>query len=228
MPFGLPRRGAPKPAPAPAQTSAVPGSGRRGIPFDGLTEEWRLVGRMEVEGRLSDALNRRESIAISEVRWAPLDGSEEMTPAPGLERVDPFDLIAVFAGVGTLPAFTDAERAAHKLHKVPYDVALEVTPIHVVGTVYLFPGSEPDRLLDRSTELVRARHRRCGVAGEPAPQRSRRGRGSRQPVLPARYHPGRPAGRRRGPGAPRDPVQGGGLTVRSAPIPGGGRRGTRA
>ncbi len=153
MPFGLRRRGVPKPAPAPARASDHTGSGRRGIPFDGLTEEWRLVGRMEVEGRLSDALNRRESIAISEVRWAPLDGSEEMTPAPGLERVDPFDLIAVFAGVGTLPALSDAERAAHKLHKVPYDVALEVTPIHVVGTIYLFPGSEPDRLLDRSTEL---------------------------------------------------------------------------
>ncbi len=36
---------------------------------------------------------------------------------------------------------------------MPYDVALEVTPIHVVGTVYLFPGSEPERLLDRSTDL---------------------------------------------------------------------------
>jgi hypothetical protein len=132
---------------------AHPGSGSRGIPFDGLTEEWRLVGRMEVEGRLSDVLNRRESIAISGVHWAPIDGSEEMTPAPGLERIDPFDLIAVFAGVGSLPSFTDAERAAHKLHKVSYDVALELTPFRVVGTVYLFPGSEPERLMDRSTEL---------------------------------------------------------------------------
>jgi hypothetical protein len=108
---------------------------------------------MEVEGRLSDVLNRRESIALSEMHWGPLDGSGEMTPAPGLERVDPFDLIVVFAGVGSLPSLTEAERVAHKLHKVPYDVALEVTPIHVVGTVYLFPGSEPERLLDRSTDL---------------------------------------------------------------------------
>jgi len=152
MPFGLPRRGAPKPAATPP-VPARPGSGSRGIPFDGLTEEWRLVGRMEVEGRLSDVLNRRESIALSGVSWGPLDGSEEMTPAPGLERVDPFDLIAVFAGAGTLPSFTDAERAAHKLHKVSYDVALDVPPIHVVGRVYLFPGSEPERLLDRSTDL---------------------------------------------------------------------------
>jgi len=150
MPFGFPRRGSAKPSPGPS--SARAGSGR-GIPFDGLTEEWRLVGQMEIEGRLSDVLNRRESIAISEVQWAPIDGSEVMTAAPGLERIDPFDLIAVFAGVATLPAFTDAERAAHKMHKVPYDVALQMPPFRVVGTVYLFPGSEPERLLDRSTEL---------------------------------------------------------------------------
>jgi hypothetical protein len=108
---------------------------------------------MEIAGRLSDTLNRRDGIAITDVRWAPIDGSEEMTPAPGLERIDPFDLIAVFAGLATLPAFTDAERAAHKMHKVPYDVALDLSPFRVVGTVYLFPGSEPERLLDRSTEL---------------------------------------------------------------------------
>ncbi len=155
---------------------------------------------MEVEGRLSDVLNRRESIALSEMHWGPLDGSEEMTPAPGLERVDPFDLIAVFAGAGSLPSLTEAERAAHKLHKVPYDVALEVTPIHVIGTVYLFPGSA---------------------------QRSGRGRGPRQPVLPARHRPGRPAGGGCGPGAARDPAARRRLTVRSVPIRGGGRRGTR-
>ena len=151
MPLGFPRRGPKKPAPAAAAARTAPGS--RGIPFDGLTEEWRLVGRMEIEGRLSDVLNRRESIPIADVSWAPADGSEEMTPAPGLERIDPFDLIAVFAGISTLPSFSEAERAAHKLHKVPYDVALEVTPFRVVGTVYLFPGSEPERLMDRSTDL---------------------------------------------------------------------------
>lgn len=151
MPFDFLRRGPKKPASAAAPARA--GSGSRGIPFDGLTEEWRLVGRMEIEGRLSDVLNRRQSIPITSVRWAPVDGSEEMTPAPGLERIDPFDLIAVFAGAGTLPSFSEAERTAHKLHKVAYDVALEVTPFRVVGTVYLFPGSEPERLLDRSSDL---------------------------------------------------------------------------
>lgn len=155
MPFGFLRRGEKKEEPGATAPGARGGSrgGARGLPFDGLTEEWRLVGRMEIEGRLSDVLNRRESIAISDVRWGPMDGSADLEPAPGLERVDPFDLIVVFAGAGSLPTFTEAERAAHKLHKVAYDVALDVTPFRVLGTVYLFPGSEPDRLLDRSTDL---------------------------------------------------------------------------
>ncbi len=154
MPFGFLKRGRSpdegRPGDAPGRGS---GAGRRGAPFHGLTEDWRLSGRMEIEGRLSDVLNRREAIAITDVMWAPLDGSAEPTPAPGLERVDPFDLIVVFAGEGSLPPLTESERAAHRLHKVSYDVALEVPPFRVVGTVYLFPGSDPDRLLDRSTEL---------------------------------------------------------------------------
>jgi hypothetical protein len=102
---------------------------------------------------LSDALNKREAIAISDVQWAPVDGSAALEPAPGLKAVDPYDLIVVLAGEGTLPPLTDAERTAHKVHKIPYDVALEVPPFRVVGTVYLYPGSEPDRLLDRATEM---------------------------------------------------------------------------
>ena len=154
MPFGFLKRGskADQPAAAPGAAKGS-GSGRRGIAFDALTEEWRLVGRIEIEGRLSDVLNRRDEVPITDVSWAPVDGPGELTPAPGLERVDPFDLIVVFAGAGSLPEYGEAERAAHRLHKVPYDVAVEVAPVRVVGTVYLFPGSEPDRLLDRSTEL---------------------------------------------------------------------------
>jgi hypothetical protein len=153
VPFGFLRRGDDKAKAKAGEPKAARAGQRRGIPFDGCTEEWRLTGRMEIEGRLSDVLNRREAIPIADVRWAPIDRPAELEPAPGLEKVDPFDLIVVFAGEATLPAFSDTERAAHKLHKVPYDVTLEVPPFRVVGTVYLFPGSEPDRLLDRSPEL---------------------------------------------------------------------------
>jgi len=141
---------------APAAPAAATPSGPRpriGVAFDGLTEEWRLVGRMNVTGRLSDALNKRESIAIHDVRWAPIDGSAPLVEASGLKSVDPYDLILVLAGEGSMPELTDSERVAHRVHKVAYDVALEVPPFRVVGTVYLHPGSEPDRLLDRATEM---------------------------------------------------------------------------
>jgi hypothetical protein len=145
-----------KKAEAPAPTAPVPSglrASRVGVAFDGLTEEWRLVGRMNVEGRLSDALNKRESITIHDVQWAPIDGSAPLVDAPGLKSVDPYDLILVLAGDGSMPELTDTERAAHRVHKVSYDVALEAPPFRVVGTVFLHPGSEPDRLLDRATEM---------------------------------------------------------------------------
>ncbi len=155
MPFGFLKRR--KEGPGAASTTAAgspsePASGR-GIPFDGITEEWRIVGVMDIRGRLSDALNKREAIEILDVRWAPVDGSEPLADAPGIKSVDPYDLILVLAGEATLPPLTDAERVAYKVHKVAYDVALEVPPFRVVGTVYLHPGSEPERLTDRATEM---------------------------------------------------------------------------
>jgi hypothetical protein len=129
------------------------GQSRHGVTFDGLTEEWRLVGTMHIEGRLSDALNKRDAIEISDVSWAPIDGSQGLSPVPGLKSVDPYDLIIVLAGQDSLPPLTEEEKAAHKVHKVAYDVGLEVPPYRVVGTVFLYPGSEPGRLLDRATEM---------------------------------------------------------------------------
>ena len=156
MPFGFGKKSkepeaAPAVDPLVSATAAARESG--GVAFDGLTEEWRLVGVMHIDGRLSDALNRREAIAIGDVTWQPIDGSAGFAPVPGLKSVDPYDLIVVLAGEETLPPQTDEEKAAHKIHKVPYDVALEAPPFKVFGTVYLYPGSEPDRLLDRATEM---------------------------------------------------------------------------
>jgi hypothetical protein len=151
VPFGLFKRGADQEA---AKVPEAPASaGAITVRFDGLTEEWRLVGEMHLHGRLSDALNRRGAITISDVAWAPVDGSVPMEQAPGLRSVDPYDLVAVFAGDATLPILSETERAAHKIHKIPYDVGLEAPPLRIIGTVYLYPGSEPDRLMDRATEL---------------------------------------------------------------------------
>jgi hypothetical protein len=158
VPFGFLKRRNPAPAkPAPAtgqgSTSDLHSGQRRGVAFTALTDEWRLSGRMEIAGRLSDALNRREAIAITDVMWGPPDGSAPLEPAPGLKLVDPYDLILVTAGEDSLPPLTDAERSALRVHKVAYDVALEAPPFRVVGTVYLNPGSEPDRLMERSSDM---------------------------------------------------------------------------
>ncbi|HET9345710.1 MAG TPA: hypothetical protein VFO05_08410 [Candidatus Limnocylindrales bacterium] len=153
MPLNFLRRKKSDEPTAAVAAPAAPKVARTGVAFDGLTEEWHLVGRMNIDGRLSDSLNKREAIEIHDVQWAPIDGSTPLSPAPGLRSVDPYDLILVLAGEGTLPELTEAEKAAHRVHKIAYDVALEAPPFRVLGTVLMHPGSEPDRLLDRATEM---------------------------------------------------------------------------
>jgi hypothetical protein len=154
VPFDFLRRRKEPPPPAEA-TDVVsrPVTEGDGVPFEGLTEDWRLVGRMLIEGRLSDALNRREPIALADVHWAAMEGDNALEAAPGLKSVDPYDLVVVIAGQDSLPTMTDAERSAHKIHKVTYEVGLEVPPYRVIGTVMLYPGYEPNRLLERSNEM---------------------------------------------------------------------------
>jgi hypothetical protein len=152
VPFGLFRRRTEEASAAPKAGTPEPDR----VPFDGLTEEWRLRGLMHGAGRLSDVLNRREPIEISGVEWAPADGSGPFEPAPGLKSVDPYDLIIVLADEHSLPAWTEEERAAHRIHKVPYEVVLEAPPYRVSGRVLLFAGTSPEQLLDRSTEMFLA------------------------------------------------------------------------
>lgn len=154
MPFDFLKRKKDEPAAVEDPSSAASEVERgRGTVFDGYTEEWRLVGRMAVESRMSDALNKREPITISDVRWAPIDGSSPLAEAPGLQSIDPYDLIIVIVGRDTLPPMSEAERSAHRIHKVHYELLLEVPPFKVIGTVALYPGSDPTRLLDRSSEM---------------------------------------------------------------------------
>jgi len=157
VPFGFRKRKpaevVPTPAaPAPASDLMYRGA-PRGVAFTAITEDWRLRGRMQIAGRLSDALNKREAIAITEVVWGSPEAGAQLEPAPGLKSVDPYDLILVTGGEDSLPPLSETERTALKVHKVPYTVGLEVPPFRVVGTVYMHPGAEPERLLDRSTEM---------------------------------------------------------------------------
>jgi len=154
MPFGLGRKKDESPA-ASAATGAIDPRdlAPRAVRFHGLTEEWRLQGSMTFTGRLLDTLNKREAIGLADVSWAPLDGSGPFEPAPGIRTVDPYDLIVVLAGPESLASMDDDERSAHRIHKISFDVALQAPPLRVVGTVQLHPGSEPDGLLERSSQM---------------------------------------------------------------------------
>ncbi|MBF8290627.1 MAG: hypothetical protein HW391_1595 [Chloroflexi bacterium] len=154
MPFGFGRRKSEADQPSGGIAVAAADAAReRAIRFFGLTEEWRLRGSMAITGRLLDTLNKREAIALVDVTWAPADGDANFEPAPGIKTVDPYDLIVVMAGPETLATTDEDERAAHRIHKVSFDVALNAPPFRVVGTIHMYPGSEPDGLLDRSTQM---------------------------------------------------------------------------
>ncbi len=136
--------------PAPAAPSEP------GAPIDACTEDWRIRGRVDVQGRLLDALNRREPIEIVSVDWAPIDGSKDFEPVPGLRTIDPYDLLVVFARPETMPSRTPEESAAHRRVKDSFDVLIDMPPFQVAGTVHLFPGLMPTTLLDHGTDLFAA------------------------------------------------------------------------
>lgn len=153
MPFGLGRRKEAV-ADAPSSTAVDPRDrGPRAVQFRGLTEEWHLRGSMSITGRLLETLNKREAIALSDVTWAPLDGGGPFEPAPGIQTVDPYDLIVVIAGPESLASQDDEERSAHRIHKISFDVGLQAPPLRILGTVQLHPGSEPEALLERSSQM---------------------------------------------------------------------------
>jgi hypothetical protein len=153
VPFDfLRRKREPEPAKKPAVAPRPPPTGTP-VPFDGVTEEWRLIGQMYLDIRLSDALNRREALAIADVSWAPIDGSSSFSAVPGLKSVDPYDFIVVLADESSKGGLSEAERAAHMDQRVAYNVALEAPPLRITGTVHLMPGVAPEALLERTAEM---------------------------------------------------------------------------
>jgi hypothetical protein len=151
MPFNLFKRSEPTPPPKAAQPSGAIAAGE--IAFEGITEDWHLVGTIQLEGRLSDVLNRREKVPIAGVYWAPIDGSEPFTAAPGLKEVDPYDLLVIFTGKDSLPPRDDETERAMRIRKITYDVVIDLGLLEVAGRVYLHPGTQPGSLMERHAEL---------------------------------------------------------------------------
>jgi hypothetical protein len=154
VPFGLGRKKQPDvEADARSGVAASDRRGAREVRFDGLTEEWRLRGTMQITGRLIDTLNKREPVDIADVIWAPLGTNTGYERAPDVQSVDPYDVIVVVAGRDTQGTTEEQERLAQRVHKIKFDVALQVPPLRVIGSVQLNPGSEPDGLLERSSQM---------------------------------------------------------------------------
>lgn len=157
MPFGfLKRRPQEGPAatggPAPEMPAADSRAPRR-ISVEAFTDEWRLRGSLVLVGRLIDALNLGEALAVEDVTWAPVDGSSGFEPAPGIKSLDPYEVVLVLATAETLGPMTDDERRAHVVHKIRFDVAVEAPPYRILGTVRLRPGNAPEGLFDRGAGM---------------------------------------------------------------------------
>ena len=136
-----------------------------GIPFDGAD---RGVAARRADGGPRAALRCAQQARAVDHRRRPLGADrrlERLARRLASRRVDPYDLIIVLAGE-TLAAAADRRRAvAHKVHKVAYDVALEVPPFRVIGTVYLFPGP--------SRSACSTARPRCSCRSSTRPRRRR-------------------------------------------------------
>jgi hypothetical protein len=121
------------------------------IPFEGFTEDTRvvghLIGRLTGSTRLSDLLNHREPLPIEAAQCGPILDQALLFPAPGLTEVDPYEFLLVFAGAGTQPDLSSAAFAARKISKKAYDVCLELPPFIVRGQIHLFAGIDPEAII---------------------------------------------------------------------------------
>ncbi len=134
----------------PAVSAAPGGAGTAGI--EAFTPDARIVGRVRIEGRLSDALNRRVPIPVDDVRRGPLDAAD-LPADPDLHELDPYELVVVAAGPDSQPDLAPERRAALRVRKERYGVCCEVDGGRVYGTVHLHPGTDPAELLGRRPDL---------------------------------------------------------------------------
>ena len=144
--------------------SAAAGAGP-GLLFEGITDEFRLSGRLLGEGSLAEILGRGRSVAIAEASWGPVDGSAPMTAVPGIRRVDPDDFLVVLEPANSTTALPPAAGA--------WDVVLDLGDVAVVGLVSMPEGGEPGDLLvddgDRFIAIAQAYLTAGGRALTPEP-----------------------------------------------------------
>ena len=163
MPFELFRhrdRTAPTPGGGGAPGTSVPGTsvpGGTGVPsiapFQAFTEDRRIVGRVRVEGRLSDALNRRVPLPVLAVSTGPLATRDRLDEMPDLHELDPYELVVVASGPDSQSPMTAEQRAALRTRRDRYEVCIELTGASVCGVVHLHPGTDLSDITGHRPEL---------------------------------------------------------------------------
>ena len=162
MPFELFRhrdRAAPTPEGAGAPDTTVPVTGAPSTgaasiaPFQAFTEDRRIVGRVRVEGRLSDTLNRRVPVPVFAVSTAPLASRDRLDETPELHELDPYELVVVASGPDSQSPMTVEQRAALRTRRDRYEVCIELTGASVCGVVHLHPGTDLTEITGHRPEL---------------------------------------------------------------------------
>jgi hypothetical protein len=152
VPFELVRhrdRAAPTP-----EGAGAPGTGAPSIaPFQAFTEDRRIVGRVRVEGRLSDTLNRRVPVPVFAVSTAPLASRDRLDETPDLRELDPYELVVVASGPDSQSPMTAEQRAALRTRRDRYEVCIELTGASVCGVVHLHPGTDLSEITGHRPEL---------------------------------------------------------------------------
>ena len=124
------------------------------IQVDAYTVGGKATGVVARQGHLREVLEQTGELALTEVRWRPLDGSAEQ-PAGDLTIAIDDVLVAV----------TDDESAI-PVHASWHALRIEVGPYAMEGELPTLPGYDPDRALARPNgEFVLLRDPRLGRIG---------------------------------------------------------------
>lgn len=125
----------------------------RGVRFIGLTEDRIVEGDLAIDERLSDLLNRRDPIAISNALESSFADPTPVALASERSEIDPYEFLIVFAAAGSTPEHGRSRQMAHRVRKVPREAVLSVPPFEVVGTIHLYPDVAVADVLGRAHEL---------------------------------------------------------------------------
>jgi hypothetical protein len=119
--------------------------------FRGWTDDECVTGVVRSDERLSDLLNRRETLVLEQPRVSRIGVAGWPLPTGDVMHIDPFEFDLVLGG--PMPLDTDGTRRARRIHKVSFPVELRGPNLQVRGLLHLFPGQAPEFAAHRTSCL---------------------------------------------------------------------------